>query len=132
MYYYYYNYNSSYLPHTPRPLLPQAIGSWVVSYDPRGVPFWTNSKSKAKTYNLYAQQTDHAVVPIVHAGTGEVVSWDHVLTYRPSPPSPRKDLKSDRREGDDRKWREVYDAVDGTKTWYNPKTRKSTTKDPYW
>ncbi len=27
-------------------------------------------------------------------------------------------------------WEEMYDAVDGTKTWYNVVTRKTTTKDP--
>lgn len=29
-------------------------------------------------------------------------------------------------------WEEMYDAVDGTKTWYNLKTKKTTTKDPFF
>lgn len=30
------------------------------------------------------------------------------------------------------KWEEVYDAVDGTKTWYNTETKKTTQRDPFW
>jgi hypothetical protein len=29
------------------------------------------------------------------------------------------------------KWEEVYDAVDGTKTWFNTATRATTAKDPF-
>lgn len=29
------------------------------------------------------------------------------------------------------KWEEVYDPVDGTKTWYNTVTEKTTKKDPF-
>lgn len=30
------------------------------------------------------------------------------------------------------KWEEVYDAVDGTKTWYNTVTKTKTKTDPFW
>lgn len=30
------------------------------------------------------------------------------------------------------KWEEVYDTVDGTKTWYNTVTEKTTRKDPFF
>ena len=29
------------------------------------------------------------------------------------------------------KWEEVYDIVEGTKTWYNTVTHKTTNKDPF-
>lgn len=30
------------------------------------------------------------------------------------------------------KWEEVYDPLDGTKTWYSTVTKKTTKKDPFW
>lgn len=29
-------------------------------------------------------------------------------------------------------WEEMYDSVDGTKTWYNTATQKTTNKDPFF
>ena len=29
-------------------------------------------------------------------------------------------------------WEELFDAVNGTKVWYNTVTRKKTNKDPFW
>lgn len=70
------------------------------------------------------------------AGNGEIPPWSLPLK---APPSSRKSSESDgggsgksgysRRMG---QWEEMYDAVDGAKTWYNRKTPKTTKKDLFW
>ncbi|CAM9671971.1 unnamed protein product, partial [Ectocarpus sp. 4 AP-2014] len=34
------------------------IGSWIVNYDDKGLPYWTNDVSEESTYRLLVQQTD--------------------------------------------------------------------------
>lgn len=105
-------------PPTPRLLLPQETGSWIVSYDINGVPFWTNTVSKAKTYHLFVEQTNNPAVSIVHAGTGQIFAWNPVLPNKPPPPplKKKKSSVSDAGAGGS-KWIEVNDSEDGAKSW---------------
>lgn len=58
------------------------------------------------------------------------------LPVRPlKPPKPESPPKCKPQRGGNMnsiKWEEVYDAVDGTKTWYNTVTKKTTKIDPFY
>lgn len=118
------------LPHAGLNSKQPAIGSWIASFDANGIPYWTNSVSKETTYRLFVQQTNQPGMPLVPAGNGEIPPWSLPLKV---PPAPTKD-SSDKgrhciRVGN---WEETYDAVDGKKSWYNTKTKKTTKDDPFW
>lgn len=82
--------------------------SWIVWYDANGVPYW---------------------LPLmIHA---DLVTTDDKSDKSKSDKS--KSDKSDKEGYRTRigKWEEVYDVVDGTKTWYNTVTKKTSKKDPF-
>lgn len=86
------------------PVLYAPRGPWIVVYDANGIPFWT------------------------------IPQWG--LPFRKEAPPVTKSSESEDGKGSYRisvgNWDEIYDTVDGTKTWYNKKTRKTTKKDPFW
>ena len=80
---------------------PRKTHAWVVAYNGNGIPFW-------------------AIAPCI-------------LPTKAPPAPTEKDGGGEKggysiRVG---KWEERYGAVDGVKTWYNTKTRKTTKKDPF-
>lgn len=78
--------------------------SWVVSYDANGVLYW---------------------VPLIPANLVHVKE----PVKQEAKPKPDQMCKTYRtRIGE---WEEVYDVVDGTKTWYNTATKNTTKKDPF-
>lgn len=85
------------------------FGNWIVSYDANGTPYWT------------------------------LMGFPLNVVYVPNP-KPDDNTKPDvdtKPDGDTYrirmgKWEEVYDAVDGTKSWYNTVTSTMTKKDPFW
>ena len=100
------------------------VGSWIVSWDARGTPFWTNTVTKETTYHLF--------VPVVSVAPNS--PW-HVPHAIPPPLKSPKPVASGVKIGHTirmGKWEENYDAVSGTKTWYNTVTKKTVNKDPYW
>lgn len=83
------------------------VPCWIVSHDSYGIPYWT-------------LMTLHAPV------------------NPPKPLEPKSEDSKDSKDSKDSmfririgKWEEVYDKVDGTKTWYNTLTKKTTMKDPF-
>lgn len=81
---------------------PPTRHAWVVVYDARGTPFWVMAPCNRPRGKL---------------------------------PAPKKDCKDSAKEAYRVRvgnWEEMYDAVDGKKTWYNTKTKKTTKKDPFW
>ena len=81
-------------------------GSWFVTYDINGLPFWTR---------------------------GVMPQWV-IPPPKVLPTHPTKPPSGDKPEGyriSVGNWDEVYDTVSGAKTWYNKKTRKKTSKDPF-
>ena len=90
-------------------VLPQATtgGAWFLTYDINGFPFWTR---------------------------GVVPQWV-IPPPKVHPPQPTKPPSDSKPSGGYRisvgNWDEVYDTVSGAKTWYNKKTRKKTSKDPF-
>ena len=81
-------------------------GSWFVTYDINGSPFWTR---------------------------GVMPRWIIPPPNVP-PPRPTKTPSEDKPGGyriSVGNWDEVYDTVSGAKTWYNKKTHKNTSKDPF-
>lgn len=112
------------------------IGSWIASFDVNGTPFWTNSVNKETTYRLFVQQTSQPGMPLVPAGNGEIPPWS--LPLKAPPPSTAAASDADKSSIGNKActirighWEETYDSVDGKKTWYNTKTRKTTKKDPF-
>ena len=84
---------------------------WIVSYDANGVPYWT------------------------------LTGFPLNLVNPPNPTKPDGDNDDKPEDNDDKpdtfrirmgKWEEIYDVVDGTKSWYNTVTSKTTKKDPFW
>ena len=76
--------------------------SWIVSYGANGVSYWT---------------------PLIYYP---------VQSNEPPSSKPKPDkvqiLSNRIRIGN---WEEIYDVVDGTKTWYNTVTKKTTNNDPF-
>lgn len=63
------------------------------------------------------------------------VLWMPMPGVNPPKPESIPKTKPDKKEGYRiriGKWEEVYDTVDGTKTWYNTVTEKTTRKDPFF
>lgn len=62
-----------------------------------------------------------------------LVFWVPTLPHSPPKPTPKPhpDQKAGYRIRIGN-WEEVYDTVDGTKTWYNTVTEKTTEKDPFY
>ena len=87
---------------------------WV--YDPQGVPYWSILK------------------PVYMNDVNENKSENKSDSKSENKSDSKSENKSDDKKYRIRigKWEEVYDAVDGTKTWYNTVTRKTTKKDPFW
>eukprot|EP00903_Cladosiphon_okamuranus_P015652 g14454.t1 len=134
----------------------QTIGSWIVAHDDKGIPYWTNDVSEESTYRLLVQQTNHPAMPLKHVGDGRQPPWKLPLTapapkkaskkeggkgFKGGDNGPDKQKKKDQQGGggdnDDGStrmgiWEELFDAVNGTKIWYNTVTRKKTNKDPFF
>ena len=134
-------YCSPYIPHMVSPTVKDSkqpvIGSWIASFDANGTPFWTNSVNKETSYRLFVQQTSQPGMPLVPAGNGEIPPWSLPLKAPPPPSATTSGAESNNsrskgaysiRVGN---WEETYDSVDGKKSWFNTKTRKTTTKDPF-
>eukprot|EP00752_Nemacystus_decipiens_P013351 g11821.t1 len=127
----------------------QKIGSWIVAHDDKGVPYWTNDESNESTYRLLVQQSNHPTMPLKHVGDGRHPPWSLPLT---APKKTKKGCGKDSSKvkkqegkdggggGDDDEdsttrmgiWEELFDAVNGTKIWYNTVTHKKTSKDPFF
>lgn len=81
---------------------------YSIVYDIHGRPFWAFNPDVIKPNVTDVKPNDvKPNAPTVHTKPG---------TYRT-------------RMG---KWEEVYDALDGTKTWYNTVTKTMTKNDPFW
>lgn len=128
--------------HSTLPFSPSSIPFVALSHNHHyfsGGGGRTNDNSKEATYRLLVQRPDHPVMPLKHVGDGGRPPWS--LPLRP-PPAKKTNKKTKQGgggdgDGDDGTsrmgyWEELFDAVTGTKIWYNTVTQKKTTKDPFW
>lgn len=60
------------------------------------------------------------------------VVWLPMPPLKAQGPTPKPKSPKPKAQRGGIKWEEVYDAVDGTKTWYNTVTKKTTKIDPFF